>query len=82
MSLFYFHSGQDEMALDRVGTELDGADQAYDEAIEVAGQTLKDLGRNGWKSDRPWRMIVTDEGGQWVCELRFSAERHGPASPT
>ena len=39
----------------------------------AAGEMLKDIGGKFWKSP-DWRLWVTDEAGQTICALRFSAE--------
>jgi hypothetical protein len=35
---------------------------------------LRDVGGRFWNS-RDWRLWVTDDAGQTVCALRFSAEQ-------
>jgi hypothetical protein len=35
---------------------------------------LRDVGGKFWKSPA-WRLWITDEAGQTVCALRFSAEQ-------
>lgn len=69
--LFNVHDGEDHP--DLVGTILDGPTHAHDQAIEAAGEMLRDKGRDHWAGN-DWRMDVVDDAGAIVCRLRFSAE--------
>ena len=73
MPRFFFHVHDDVETIDREGTELPGITEARNEAIVTAGEMLRDLDGRFWNS-REWRIWVTDEAGQTVCALRFSAE--------
>ena len=42
--------------------------------VVTAGEMLRDVGRKFWNSPE-WRIWVTDEAGETVCALKFSAER-------
>jgi hypothetical protein len=48
--------------------------EARAEAIVVSGEMLKDLGGKFWNNGQ-WQIRVTDEAGDKVCALTFSADR-------
>jgi hypothetical protein len=72
MPRYFFHVDGQEI-IDHDGTELAGVEEARTEAVVVSGEMLKDHGRKFWNNGE-WRPHVTDEAGQTVCALRFSAE--------
>jgi hypothetical protein len=69
---YFFHIRDDQDFLDNDGTVLPGPAAARAQAATKAGAMLRDKGETFW-SGTEWQMIVTDEAGQVVCELRFSA---------
>jgi hypothetical protein len=74
MPRYFFHVHDDVDIIDNEGTELSGSDEARAEAVVAAGEMLRDVGGRFWNS-RDWRLWVTDDAGQTVCALRFSAEQ-------
>jgi hypothetical protein len=50
------------------GIDLNGPEQARDEAITMAGEMLKDVDGRFW-GEPEWRLRVTDEQGATVCTL-------------
>ena len=73
MPRYYFHVKDSRESIDRDGVELPGIDEARTQAVIAAGEALKDLDGEFWKS-AGWRMWVTDESGATVCELSFAAK--------
>ena len=50
---------------------LAGPEVARDSAVEAVGELMRDADGKFW--NRPaWRMIVTDEQGVMICEIRVS----------
>jgi hypothetical protein len=75
MPRFFFNI--DAERTDSVGVDLPDRESARGEAIRTAGEILRDL--DGALSGREWRMVVSDERGEIVLELRFSVtERSEP----
>ena len=73
MPMYYFHVRDGlETVDDAIGTELSGLGEARSQAIEAAGEILKDKGRHHW-THGIWRMQVTDDRGVTVCQLSFEA---------
>jgi hypothetical protein len=71
---YFFHVHDSSDFLDSEGVELpDLVDAARTQAVIAAGEALKDLDGKFWKSP-DWRMWVTDEAGETVCTLTFSAQ--------
>jgi precorrin-6x reductase len=68
---FNVHDGRD--IPDQEGTELSGPREARDKAVIASGEALKDLNGAFWDSEQ-WTMVVTDESGATVCELKFSGK--------
>jgi hypothetical protein len=73
MPRYFFHVRESVDIIDNDGTAFPGPDEARSEAVVAAGEMLKDIGGKFWKSP-DWRLWVTDEAGQTICALRFSAE--------
>jgi hypothetical protein len=70
---YFFHVHDGRETLDEEGTEFPDADQARAAAVRAAGEALRDLGGNFWRSPE-WRMWVTDESGATLCTLTFSSQ--------
>lgn len=76
MPRYFFHVHDSADIPDDGGTELADRNAAWGEAIRAGGEMLKDLdGRFNPASE--WRMEVSDEAGNPVFTLRFSATDHG-----
>jgi hypothetical protein len=58
--------------LDEEGWDFSGPEEARAQAIITAGETLRDKGRKFWPGTE-WSMQVTDEAGDIVCNLNFTA---------
>jgi hypothetical protein len=71
MQRYYFHvyNHDDEMR-DNVGVVLANDKEAYSQALETAGQMLKDAAASPITA---WRMNIADEFGGTVCKLMFQA---------
>jgi hypothetical protein len=74
MPRYFFHVMNGVEIVDDEGTELAGLAEARAEAIVTSGEMLKDLGGKFW-SNGQWQIRVTDEAGDKVCALTFSADR-------
>ena len=72
MPRYFFHVRHDAEMPDHDGIELAGPEEVRAEAIRTAGEMIKDDGRHFWQVE--WQMRVTNEAGETVCALRFSAE--------
>jgi hypothetical protein len=70
---YFFHVHDSVDMIDQDGTEFSNREEARAEAVVVAGEMLRDVGGRFWNSP-DWRIWVTDEAGQTVCALNFSAE--------
>lgn len=68
MTRYYFNV--DAELPDGTGVDLPDSEAARSEAIRAAGEMLRDI--DGAFTGE-WRMTVSDEQGQVVLELRFSA---------
>lgn len=75
MSRFFFNV--DEERSDPIGVDLPDRKAARAEAIRAAGEILRDI--DGAFDGDEWKMIVRDENGGFVLELRFSVTER-PAS--
>lgn len=68
---FHVHDGSDE--IDGVGLELADLQAAQRAGLRAAGEALCEGTKAGiWAGDE-WRMFVTDQAGEEVYTLRFSA---------
>ena len=74
MPRYFFHTHDGGVFTDKHGVELSGPAEARSKAIEAAGEAIKDELRDMWRSGE-WRMSVTDEDGEVVCALQFSADQ-------
>lgn len=77
MPRYFFHLFDGREMPDGTGTELVGPAEARRQAVATVGQVLRDIGDEFW-SGHEWRMQVTDEGGQELFVLRFSAHQTVP----
>jgi hypothetical protein len=77
MPRYHFHVFDGQVTLDQDGTELDGTDKVYRQAITAAGEILANGEGFEMMSGYSWNMIVTDESGRTVMALRFKAEMYG-----
>jgi hypothetical protein len=75
MARYFFHVLDGKIAIDQVGSELAGIEEAREEAIHTAGEIIRS--RTGGAHAGPWRMIVADAESKVVFSLEFSADRHG-----
>jgi hypothetical protein len=75
MPRFFF--SVDEERADTAGVDLPDRVAARGEAIRAAGEILRDI--DGNLAGDEWKMIVRDESGAVLLELRFSVrERTAP----
>ena len=72
MPRFYFHVYDGEYFHDHEGLLLQDLAEARTQAIVTSGEMLKEHGRKLWTGEM-WTMVVMDENGKSVSELRFSA---------
>jgi len=68
MPRFFFNI--DSERPDTEGVELPDRKKVRGEAIRAAGEMLRDI--DGHLSAKDWIMVVKDESGDFVLELRFS----------
>lgn len=74
MPKYFFHIHHDGPEIDRDGEELPDRVAAWNEAIFVADQTLRDL--NGkFRPGEEWRLEVTDEFENQLYIIHINAER-------
>jgi hypothetical protein len=74
MPRYFFHIIDGQEIIDEEGTELAGVNEARAEAIVLSGEMLRDSGGKFWNNG-VWQLRVTDEAGDKVCALTFSADR-------
>lgn len=72
MALHYFNVYNGRDFLDDVGSDLPDLDAVRTEAVKTAADLLRGECKDLW-SGSDWKMIVTNESGQEVLMLRFSA---------
>jgi len=76
MTRYYFHVEDHHTTLDEVGVELHDIELARQEALQAAGDMLRNgAGTSVWEG-KPFRMWVTDQPGgkgQTFFTLYFSA---------
>lgn len=72
MPLFYFHVRDGVDIPDKEGTECASLEDARNQAVKSAGESIKELGPTFWDADHDWQMTVTDEGGAVQFTMRFS----------
>ena len=81
MPRYFFHVTDGYSIRDAEGTELPDIYAAQDQAIRTSGEILRDMGAEFWNGTE-WALDVTDENGQILFALRFSAEeRLDPGTP-
>ncbi|MBM6583795.1 hypothetical protein ILT44_26695 [Microvirga sp. BT689] len=73
MPRYFFHILDGYSVRDTEGTELPDIYAAQDQAIRTSGEILRDMGAEFWNGTE-WKLEVTDESGQILFVLRFSAE--------
>ena len=73
MPRYFFTVTDGETIPDHEGTELADIYQAQSEAIQMTGEILRGMGKKYW-GGTAWKLEVTNEQGQLVFVLRFSAE--------
>ena len=75
MPRYFFHCYDGYSTIDREGTELPDIYRAQAEAIRLSGELLRDMGAKFWNGTR-WTLEVTDERGEVLFALRFSAQEN------
>jgi hypothetical protein len=70
---YFFNVKDGKDIIDTEGTELAGVAAARDQAIASAGEMIRSDGDTVWNGS-DWRMDVTDEAGDRLFTLRFSAD--------
>ncbi|WP_312410995.1 DUF6894 family protein [Shinella sp.] len=73
MPRYFFHVLDGRAAIDVNGLFLANENQARFEALRGAGEMLTDENMNLWLGNE-WMMAVTDEAGNMLFKLKFSAE--------
>ena len=76
MPRYFFNVTDGYSNPDPEGTELPDVYTAQAEAIRLSGELLRDMGAKFWNGAE-WKLEVTDENGQILFILHFSAEE-GP----
>jgi hypothetical protein len=72
---YFFHVTDGYSDRDDEGTQLPDIYAAQHEAVRTSGEILRDMGAKFWDGTE-WKLEVTDEQGQILLTLRFSAEEH------
>lgn len=80
MPQYFFHIYNGSAHPDTEGTELSGLEEARQEAVQTAGEIIREGGIKSWKN-LDWHMEVVDAAGQPVLWLRFSVEGTSGKSP-
>lgn len=81
MPRYFFNITDGHTSLDTEGTVLPDIYTAQAEAIKTTGEILRDMGAKFWNGTQ-WKLEVTDESGQALFVLRFSAEELPPPGDT
>jgi hypothetical protein len=76
MPRYYFHVMDGHASIDREGLELEGLAQARAQAVQTAGEIIRDSGARFWNGTE-WLMTVCDSVGTTVFSLRFTARDYG-----
>ena len=76
MARYFFNVIDGKHLVDEVGAELPDMAAVRALAIQSAGELLRD--EAGDLAEEEWLMYVTNEAGQTVFKLRFSAEQVDP----
>lgn len=66
---YFFHTQTEIRLNDAEGLELDGPVEARREAIRTCGEMMRDAPESFWAS-RPWFVVVTDDAGIILWEIR------------
>jgi hypothetical protein len=75
MARYFFHVQDGVRYEDETGTELPSLIAARTRALKVCGDMLASGTHPDLWEGHEWRMTVTDEEGQEVLALRFSAQQ-------
>jgi hypothetical protein len=75
MPRYFFHIVDGRATMDREGTELAGVEEARVQAVQMAGEMLRQSAEHVW-TGCPWHMTVADDDGKTLFTLRFSAHEH------
>lgn len=78
MPRYFFHVTDGESIRDDTGTELSGLPEARRQALQTAGEMLRDGDGRFW-TGQEWSMHVIGEDGREILVLKFSAEQMSPA---
>ena len=73
MPRYFFHVFNGSAHPDTEGIELQGLEEARQEAIQTTGEIIQEDGIKSWKNS-DWHMDVTDAAGQVLFRLRVSLE--------
>jgi hypothetical protein len=77
MPLHFFNIDDGRGIVDDVGADIPDLTALRREALQTAGELLRDGGGGHLWSGHEWKMVVTDGQGREVLVLRFSAEERG-----
>ena len=77
MPRFFFHVRDGAEEPDSDGTELPDTCAARGQAIQMAGEILRDMGGKPWDGTE-WGVTVANENGEVLFLLRFSVEECTP----
>ena len=85
MPRYFFNVYDGQSALDEDGMVFSDIYVAQAQAIRMSGELLREMGLRFWDGTE-WRLEVTDDKGNVLLVLRFSAEErllpHDPSTPT
>ena len=73
MPRYFFNIHDGKNVIDHEGTELRDLDEAKSDAVQLAGQSIADMGDSFWTEGEEWRLEVTDSSGTVLFALKFSA---------
>ena len=73
MPRYFFHVRDGTYIPDDEGVELPDIAAARIAAIRATGETLRDMGSHSWNGTE-WSMEVTNEAGEMMFVLHFSAD--------
>ena len=76
MPRYFFHVIDGRALMDDEGMELAGIDEARRQAIQTAGEMLRQSASGFW-GGCPWQMTVANANGDTLFTLRFSVYDHG-----
>jgi hypothetical protein len=78
MPRYFFHVIDGRTAMDTVGTQLAGIDEARAQAVVTATELLRRSSDTIWNGC-PWQMTVANAAGDTLLNLRFAARDYGRA---